>query len=40
MNGVDKEHSASWSKDKEYYIRCQDYFGNYDVGCGKIIRMY
>jgi hypothetical protein len=40
MSGSEKMHTAEWKNDETYFIKCQDYFGNYDSSCGKIIRTY
>jgi hypothetical protein len=35
------EHDVVWDYDNQYYyIRCRDLFGNYDIGCGKVLRPY
>jgi hypothetical protein len=41
MSGLySSEHEFDWTDDKTYYVKCKDIFGNYDSGCGKIIRTY
>jgi hypothetical protein len=41
MSGLySQDHETEWNDDKTYYVRCKDIFGNYDSGCGKIIRTY
>jgi hypothetical protein len=41
MSGLfTQEHDATWNDDQYYYLRCKDIFGNYDIGCGKILRTY
>lgn len=41
MAGTEKVHSAPWTYDQTYYIKCKDYFNNYNIGnCGGIIRTY
>ena len=40
MSGVEKDHSSAWVDDAFYFIKCRDYRGNEDVGCGKIIKTY
>jgi hypothetical protein len=34
------DHDITWNDDEYYYLRCKDIFGNYDIGCGKILRTY
>lgn len=40
MSGFEKEHTIDWENGENYYIRCQDYFGNENNGCGVIVRTY
>jgi hypothetical protein len=41
MNGFNKIHQTGWNYDKTYYIKCKDYYGNYDsTNCNGIIRVY
>ncbi len=41
MSGLySSKHEIDWIDDKTHYIKCKDIFGNYDGGCGKIIRTY
>lgn len=40
MEGVNKEHNADWAEGNSYYIKCADYFGNYDKVCGSIVKAY
>jgi hypothetical protein len=39
MTGTEKDHTTAEILNKNYYIRCKDYYGNEDAGCGKIIRL-
>ena len=38
MTGFAKEHKVPWVFENNYYIRCEDNQGNYDIGCNKIIK--
>jgi hypothetical protein len=40
MAGVEKEHTAGWKNDKTYYIKCKDYYGNYNTDCIIAARTY
>ena len=40
MSGSRKEHTILWEDDQSHYIKCQDFFGNTNPGCGIIIRTY
>jgi hypothetical protein len=41
MSGLTFVHSTAWMPDKNYYIKCNDYFGNYDnYNCAIIVRTY
>ncbi len=41
MDGAEKMHTAGWKYDTTYYIKCQDYRGNENIGnCAALIRTY
>jgi hypothetical protein len=41
MTGFEKVHSINWNYDQTYYIKCKDYFGNYNIdNCGGVMRTY
>ena len=40
LSGSEKEHTFVWKDDKTFYIKCKDYYGNYDIACNQIIRTY
>lgn len=40
MSGVENEHQTAWKNGQNYYIKCQDYQGNENTVCAKIIHTY
>jgi len=40
MTGSEKVHYTNWLDNEDYYIKCMDIFGNYNSGCGIIVRTY
>ncbi len=42
MTGDDKVHSTKWNPDKNFYIKCQDEFGNrpFPQSCNIIVRPF
>jgi len=40
MSGSEKDHNAQWTEKSTYYIKCKDYRGNSNSGCGLIVKTY
>ena len=40
MDGAGTEHTADWVDGLKYYIKCEDYRGNRNSGCGIIVKTY